>query len=183
MDDYGNGVFSREEPEDQNAGGKFSALMIVPACAFALYSLLLFLLFLAPVVSYSEYSGLALGYSGLGNVSVNVYQADSGICTALIVFAAVSLAASLFGLLTLPLPFLNLGKKYPIFFMLGKVWRILPLLFYFLIYSFSCTLTGATSVTASAMGASSVAPALVLSFTIVFALIHIVCLLLPKFKH
>ena len=174
MDDYGNGVFSREEPEDQNAGGKFSTLMmIVPACAFALYSLLLFLLFLAPVVSYS----------GLGNVSVNVYQADFGVCTALIVFAAFSLAASLFGLLTLPLPFLNLGKKYPIFVMLGKVWHILPLFFYFLIYSLSCALTGATSVTASAMGAASVAPALVLSFTIVFALIHIVCLLLPKFKH
>lgn len=177
MDDYGNGVFSREEPEDQNAGGKFSALMMtVPACAFALYSLLLFLLFLAPVASYS-------GLSGLGNVSVNVYQADSGICTALIVFAAFSLAASLFGLLTVPLPFFNLGKKYPIFVMLGKVWHILPLFFYFLIYSLSCALTGATSVTASAMGASSVAPALVLSFTIVFALLHIVCLLLPKFKH
>lgn len=175
MDGYGNGIPQREEPEENGAsGGKFNALLtIIPACAFALYSLLLFLLFLAPVVSYS----------GFGNVSVNLYQADFGVCTALIVFAAFSLAASLFGLLTLPLPFLDLGKKYPIFVTLRKVWCVLPLFFYFLIYSLSCALTGASSVTASAMGASSVAPALVLSFTIVFALLHIVCLLLPKFKH
>ncbi len=176
MDDYGNGIPEREEApvQPQNESRLSQVLLFLPACAFALYSLLLFLLFLAPVVSYS-------GLSGLGNVSANVYQADLGICTALIVFAAFSLAIAVVGLLLLPLPFLDLGKRSPIFLMLRKVWCVLPLFFYFLVYSLACALTGLSSAL-SMQATAGAAPALVLSFTIVFALIHIVCLLLPKFK-
>ncbi len=173
MDDYGNGIPAREEggEEEKKETARGGILTYLPSCAFAVFSVLLFLLFLAPVVSYS----------GLGGFSVNVYQAELGICTALIVFTALALAASLFGLLLLPLPFLDLGKKSPLFLMLRKVWCVLPLFFYFLIYSFACSLTGLSSAL-SVQAAGGAAPALVLSFTIVFALLHIVCLLLPKFK-
>lgn len=176
MDDYGNGIPVREEPQETGRSdssqkdGRGRLLFRISACAFALYSLLLFLLFLAPVEKIS--------YAGFGGASVNVYQAGLGLCTALIVFAAFSLAASLFGLAVGFLPALAQSKYAPL---LGKIAHLLPLFFYFLLYSLTCALTGATSVTASAMGTSSVAPALVLSFTIVFALVHI-CLLLPKYK-
>lgn len=178
MDDYGNGIPAREEPpqeagrgdlsQDGENGRLFRLLSRISACAFTLYSLLLFLLFLASVEK--------LSYSGFGNISVNVYQAGLGICTALIVFAALSLAASLFVLAIGLLPVFAPGKRIPP--LLGKIARALPLFFYFLLYSLACSLTGATSM----FGGAGAAPALILSFTIVFALVHIVCLLLPKYK-
>lgn len=163
MDDYGNGIPEREEKEQEPAA-KREWLGYVPAAAFALYSLLLFLLFLAPAAAFY-------------GISANIYQeAGSAPFAALIAFAVIGLVAALAGLAILPYPFFDLGKKVDLT-LVRKIFAYLPFLFYFLIYSITCSLSGALS----AVGAGP-ACGLIIAFTLLFALAHAVCLLLPKFK-
>lgn len=178
MDDYGNGAF-REPAGPQQENKLFRYLAYVPAAAFALYSVLLFLLYLAPVIS--------LGYAGVAEGAANVYRAELPACTSLVVFAVLSLLTSLAGLALLPYPFFDLAKKSErIALPLRKVFSYLPFLFYFIFYTISCVLAGAVGtlvgIGSGIASTSSVAPGLILGFTVVFALIHAVCLLLPKLR-
>ncbi len=154
MDDYGNGIPKREgEDETPEEDRQPKWLGYVPAAAFAVYALLLFLIFLAPVIPGT----------------VNVYQsANVPPCTALIVFAALSLAAAGAGVAVL-----FLAPSAPL---LQRIFTYLPFLFYFLIHSASCSLAGI----ATSVGANSPLCGLTISFSVLFALVHAGCLLLPR---
>lgn len=136
-------------------------LTYLPGGLFFLFSVLLFLFYLAPVANE-------------GFFPFNVYAAagELGSAMALIVFAAFSLVFAAGGLVLLPYPFLDLGKMAEkIVLPIRTVFRYLPFLFYFIIYSVGCSI-------AMLGGACAV---LIIIFSLLFSALHAACLVLERY--
>ncbi len=154
----GRQTYPEEAVADNRRRKMLKILSYVPSGAFLLFSVLLFLLCLAPVTT---------------GFPVNLYQmiGDLGSAAALIAFAVLSLLAAAVGILLLPFPGFDLAKRFerPVG-ILRTVWTYLPFLFYFILYSIGCSLSflgGAFEV-------------LLILFCLLFALVHAACLLLPR---
>ena len=167
------------------------AVMYLPAGLFALYSLLMFFFYLGSVAKLPASLLTETSWISLGNVyellSEPMLEELHGALGTLVAFAVIGLVCAISGLALLETPFYDLTKlNEKIVRILRFVWKFVPCLFYFLFFIVACVIYGKIAGLNSQMdGLASVAagscPALIMTFTILFALIHAASLLCEFF--
>ena len=162
----------------------------LPAGLFALYSLLMFFFYLGSVAKIppSLLTGDGINFGNVYELlSEPMLEDFHGALGTLIAFAVIGLVCAIAGLAFLETPFYDLTKiNEKIVRILRFVWKFVPCLFYFLFFIVACVIYGKVAGLNTEMNGyitfvAGACPALIMTFTILFALIHAASLLCEFF--